>query len=309
MVSRRAKRWLRVTIGVVSVLVLLEASLRVWVHLAPIGRLFALYRADEVTGFSLRPNLHQSVAIGAHFTADTNSRGLRGAELRPKQPNERRILVLGDSFAYGFGVSSQETFAARLEEKLGVRVINAGVPGFGTAQELAFFERYADEIAPDVVVLQFFGNDYSDNLKHPVYLDGVLWTDPVLVFGHPSYLGSLVSRLLRGRGVIVGEDTNGRSIDHAPTAALLARLAADCDARKIPLRVFEVPNQDETAFGKRRIERVPRRLSLPTPPLLDFPAYVESTKTSPYLCDGHLNPAGHALVADMLAEELAPLLR
>jgi hypothetical protein len=60
-----------------------------------------------------------------------------------------------------------------------IKVVNAGIPGYGTHQEVLLFERIVDRILPDAVLLGFFiGNDFADNLslnKHEV-IDGYLVT-------------------------------------------------------------------------------------------------------------------------------------
>ena len=79
--------------------------------------------------------------------------GRRGAQRRrtprdreyPRErrvPGRRRILVLGDSVAWCWGVEREECFTERLEAALpDTDVINAGVPGYSTAQELLYYER------------------------------------------------------------------------------------------------------------------------------------------------------------------------
>jgi len=80
-----------------------------------------------------------------------------------------RVLCLGDSFTFGEGVHAADTYPARLEGVLNkgaasrtVQVLNAGVQGYGTRQELVFWERYGRALRPDVVVLGFVLNDACD---------------------------------------------------------------------------------------------------------------------------------------------------
>src|SRR5262250_3032485 len=80
-----------------------------------------------------------------------NSLGLRNRELEPKKPGTRRILFLGDSLIFSGETSSGELYTAVLEHRLNsrsggrnvpVEVINAGVPGYTTYQELEFLKIY-----------------------------------------------------------------------------------------------------------------------------------------------------------------------
>jgi len=96
--------------------------------------------------------------------AEHNSLGLRGPEVAVQPaPGVRRVLVLGDSIAYGMGVATNETLAARLEERLGdsVEVLNAGVPGWSILQEAAWFEARGARLEPDGVLLVVCLNDWT----------------------------------------------------------------------------------------------------------------------------------------------------
>jgi lysophospholipase L1-like esterase len=96
---------------------------------------------------------------------------MRGADPQPRKPPTVRILVLGDSLAWGFGVTDEETFAARLENLLTdaypglyIQVLNAGVPGYGTADQLAFLQSRGAKLEPDLVIVQFLSvNDLKEN--------------------------------------------------------------------------------------------------------------------------------------------------
>lgn len=101
-----------------------------------------------------------------------NSKGLRGPEVDyAKPPNAFRILVLGDSFTLAPQVTEEETFVARLSERLnqaaGARrfeTINAGTSGWNTVNEYAWLSREGYRYEPQLVLLMFFvGNDPRDN--------------------------------------------------------------------------------------------------------------------------------------------------
>lgn len=134
------------------------------------GRLkyrFNPYRPDGLLSYSLRPDW-ETVHATPDFqvTVHTNALGLRGTAVgRSKPPGTLRILVLGDSFAFGFGVEDDETFPARLEtllrERLGrpVEVLNAGVPGWNTAHYGLFLRERGLALQPDRVLVALMGND------------------------------------------------------------------------------------------------------------------------------------------------------
>lgn len=84
-----------------------------------------------------------------------NELGLHGDPVPPKLQSEYRILVLGDSVTFGFGMGESETFTSRLERALratsdrSVRVINSGVGGYNTVQEYVYFQRERLSLSPD----------------------------------------------------------------------------------------------------------------------------------------------------------------
>jgi hypothetical protein len=80
--------------------------------------------------------------------------------------------LLGDSQTFGNGVAQEQTFAARLESLLRSRmpgraidVINAGIAGYDSVQEVKLLERVAPSLKPDIVVVGFYLNDIVEVLQ------------------------------------------------------------------------------------------------------------------------------------------------
>jgi hypothetical protein len=101
-----------------------------------------------------------------------NSNGHRDDESPvQKPPRERRILALGDSVTFGWGVNQGEDFPARLEALLrqqsdsAWQVINAGVNGYNSEQEAAYFAAEGILFEPDIVLLVFVANDVEPAFK------------------------------------------------------------------------------------------------------------------------------------------------
>ncbi len=93
-----------------------------------------------------------------------NENGLRDRGHSYERQNDiERILVLGDSFAWGYGVEESERFSQLLEETLGIEVINAGVSGYSTDQELLWYRNEGIKYETDLVILVIAGNDVGDN--------------------------------------------------------------------------------------------------------------------------------------------------
>jgi len=111
--------------------------------------------------------------LGTPF--NTNSLGFRGTEVSlAKDPDTFRILMLGDSITFAGEVNSHETFSYMLEQMLNsthedksFEVLNFGVIGYNTRQEVATFIEVGLAYAPDVVLLNICLND-SDPPKSVV---------------------------------------------------------------------------------------------------------------------------------------------
>jgi lysophospholipase L1-like esterase len=87
-----------------------------------------------------------------------------------KAPGTFRILVFGDSVTFGHGTLSATTYPYLLEQRLKAwkpdvnwQVWNLGVPGYNTAQELAYLQEVGPRYQPDLVIVGFFANDLVDN--------------------------------------------------------------------------------------------------------------------------------------------------
>ena len=98
-----------------------------------------------------------------------NSQGLHDYEYsRRKEPGTFRIVGLGDSSLFGWGVPLEDSGLKVLERRLNEKsraqkfeVINFAVPGYNTAMEAEMFVQKCLEYAPDLVLLNFNTNDYD----------------------------------------------------------------------------------------------------------------------------------------------------
>lgn len=93
----------------------------------------------------------------------TNSAGFRGQRDYPKERVEgkKRLLVLGDSFVFGWGVQDSEVLAARVEARdPSYEVLNAGVPGYGIDQIYLTYKHIGREYKSDIVFIGIFDEDF-----------------------------------------------------------------------------------------------------------------------------------------------------
>src|SRR3989344_96578 len=96
-----------------------------------------------------------------------NSKGFRDREYHEeKSENTLRIAGLGDSFTFGGGVKTEDTYLKQLEKMLNskssskpVEVLNMGVPGYNTYQELILLKEVGLNYKPDLVIVGFVLND------------------------------------------------------------------------------------------------------------------------------------------------------
>ncbi|HEU4929297.1 MAG TPA: hypothetical protein VFU38_05655 [Candidatus Krumholzibacteria bacterium] len=139
-----------------------EVTLRLIYHPEFLG---SVIQYDSTLGWSLTPGA-SLVSVDSQrdfrYRIDVNSLGLREREIEFQKPDGvRRVLVLGDSFAFGVGLKDGERFSDMLQETLpdDVQVLNAGVPGWGTDQEMLFYETALRRLEPDLVVLTFLAQN------------------------------------------------------------------------------------------------------------------------------------------------------
>jgi hypothetical protein len=133
------------------------------------------HTSDPNLGWKLKPGASGEWNGEGASLVQVNSEGLRDREhTKAKPPNTLRVAVLGDSFTEAIHVPVEQTFWSKLQRKLGncpavkgrknVEVINFGVQGYSTAQELVMLRKKVWDYSPDIVILAFFiGNDVINN--------------------------------------------------------------------------------------------------------------------------------------------------
>lgn len=161
--GRILKRFLLLVVSTCLVLLAGEAALRlsgygfIWVPCSG----FLVPSSQQGVGYEPLP-FFSGFYAGAYV--QTNELGLRDTQ-DPRTYRRPRILLLGDSVLFGFGVPNEQTLAAHLERLLRKKygkpfeVLNAGVNGYHIAQEAAFGDRFVRLLNPDTVVFIVIPND------------------------------------------------------------------------------------------------------------------------------------------------------
>jgi len=119
----------------------------------------ACARHDPVLGYTLKPGTCTFGGREFQNRYEINSLGVRDGEDALAHPE---IIVVGDSFAMGWGVNQDETFAAQLRKLTGLKVLNAAVSSYGTARELMILRRVPTDRLK-YLVIQYCGNDLEEN--------------------------------------------------------------------------------------------------------------------------------------------------
>ncbi|MDH3661294.1 MAG: hypothetical protein OEU92_14915, partial [Alphaproteobacteria bacterium] len=129
-------------------------------------------RKDPVLGHINNPGTEASI-VGPEFTVDykITEQGFRNRAVFAPTPEENttRVLLLGDSFTFGHGSHYQDIWPTLVvdafeAEGKKVEIINAGVPGFSTTQEVLYLERLHQQYDPDIVMFGFLAHDVITNV-------------------------------------------------------------------------------------------------------------------------------------------------
>ena len=132
-----------------------------------------LHVYSRLYGWAGRPRAAAPMGEGL---ATLNARGFRGRELPARRGGDRtRLVVLGDSVAFGYGVSDEQAFPRLIDvHDNPIDVANLGVQGYGPGQELLVLRREGLRQDPDVVLLAFcLRNDFVDAVLPVALYDGV----------------------------------------------------------------------------------------------------------------------------------------
>jgi hypothetical protein len=274
-------------------------------------------------------------------TADGVSHDAQGRRNVPASPGAAPagppVLAVGDSYAYGDEVGDRETWPALVQARLGRRVVNAGVSGYGLDQTVLQAERLAGEAKPAALVLVFI----ADNLRRaemkrvwgaekPYFVpaEGGLSLHNVPVPRSPDPAATLdLWQRLFGWSVLVDTVLRHKgwqyewSIDHlrisprgtgeAMACPLMQRVA------RLGVPTLVVAEYDPWVWKNADYRREQRRLSahvldcarragLATLDLFEaIDAAVTQKGYDAIFRTSHPGPAGHAIAADRVADALS----
>ena len=132
------------------------------------------FRPDLPWLFELRPGAEGRISQTGAALYSINADGFRDSVYaRPKPEGVFRIVVMGDSVSFGYGVDETEAYPQVLEELLSelapdsrIEVVNLGVGGYNAYNEAQLLEGVGRSYEPDLVLVQFCINDLNDPTVH-----------------------------------------------------------------------------------------------------------------------------------------------
>lgn len=169
-------RIVSIFVGIVLAFIIGEIVFRIFTPtiLKTAGRILPpMYIEDKKLGWRLKPNFTGGAKTDEFSTEiNINSDGFRDYQ-HSNSSNEStfRILGLGDSFTFGYGVELEDTYLSLLEKYLNsfqdnnstlCEMFKTGIPGYSIKEECLLFEEIESKIQPDLITIGFDINDHTD---------------------------------------------------------------------------------------------------------------------------------------------------
>ena len=171
--------------------------------------LAANIQKDPVFHHLLPPNTRGTMSSEGDFddVFVTNNRGMRGPGdyAYDKKEGVTRIAVMGDSFTFGVGVKTEETYSSLLQKSLDAsdpgrnEVLNFGVSSFSPVLEYIYLKKEVARYRPDVLVLALDLCDVQDDYFYEPHLlrdksGQIIACDPFRIHGRPDVWAILKER-------------------------------------------------------------------------------------------------------------------
>jgi hypothetical protein len=282
---------------------------------------------DSPLEYALHPGVNRENRIpdtGLTWSYQINSDGFRGDEFDVTD-NRKRVLFVGDSYTFGWGVEQDEVLTRSVERalakppyNLGIDAYNLGVPGYNTVQEYHLLTQVLDRYAPSLVVLGYVMNDAQP--QHNVHVRPSI---------HYRYVTSWLLTFVReqindhvydGEPVLAtgvnAPDTDylGAVKENAPKWAAGRQAFVDmvslCKSREIPFIVVIFPSYNMAFTHRYPFRRIHTEVSLWAEDqgvkAVDMLPYLENRDYREFRVEGDGHPNASAF--NQTAEVLAPLI-
>lgn len=246
------------------------------------------------------------------------------ADQAPDQAGQAEIFCLGDSYTFGWGVQQKEGFPALLQNILHEKVLNTGVPSYGTARELTSIKPL-DKKNVSAIVIQYCYNDAEENdtcvhnnfqpvISSAATYDSavrrVWWSQRWFPGKYSCTLLKLLAddklTFLHHRPPAPGHDLENIDKEAENFLLLLGRSGLDFD--RVHIYVFDI-GEYATLTG-RFLTAVEKKLATPEYSA-QFRQHVHTihienllTPDDYYVPDSHIKPSGHKKIARILADSI-----
>jgi hypothetical protein len=255
--------------------------------------------------FELKPNF-EGRALGV--TVRTNSQGMRDREYSmEKPPGVTRLALAGASFVIGVGVEEEETFAARVEDRLNAasrpaeyEVLNFGVTGYTQLEIMGAVENKILDFSPDVVIYVEHGDAVSMTMK------GVVNHVHNGKYKHFDFLDELAAEAHVGEGMdAVVIRKRMKPVQEKVLSRIYERIVSACLARNVRPVWLYLPRPEEWDHGPSDLEvRLARDAGFEVLILDDV--YTPDSLSSLWVArwDHHPNAQGHQMISERMYEVL-----
>ncbi len=298
-----------------------------------------LYAYDPLLGWVPRSNVSIE-KWGA--TVSTLDDGIRSNGHQKPLDKKLRILIVGDSYAFGDEVADNETWPAQLELLTNYEVLNAGVSSFGFDQIVLRAEGLIPKYKPDIVVLSFVYDDLErcvQYVRHGVPKPYFLLKNGLLVvqnqpvpfiqgtrldwfrqfFGYSYLFHKIMSRFFPSYWWAGTQNEDFRYLKNAGDVPkivelLLEKLAGNRETPRIIVFITAGIKVDEVEKGF--IEHIIKKIQVRLPRLRivnHVPALIQLKRDNPeefyklYVKDSpyhHFSASGNLSMATVLAEQI-----
>jgi hypothetical protein len=256
----------------------------------------------------------------------TNSLGIRAErEFAFERPHgTSRVVIVGNSFMWGEGVANEHTFASRLDDLLpATEVINLGVHGYGTDQQLLRLRELGLRFAPNLVILGFYEEnlwrnalsfrDYAKSrfrwVNGAFVLDNQPVPTPEAILAKEqrlprSYLLVLARRAVRKTWWSWGGLAGSEQWRVTRAILELTRREVEAERARLLLLYIPAPGQDRRGLAEHQLAEWAAEQGVALLNLREqFAALAHEDRSRVY--NGHWTPFGNQVAAELVAAFVA----
>ena len=214
----------------------------------------------------------------------------------PLNKNGDSIVVIGDSYAMGWGVNDNQTFSSILEKKINKPVYNLGVSGYGTVRELNRLENSGLINSVDTIIIQYCYNDYGENISKSIKEKNILTEEKFNLLNSPTKFGfwKLLRKIIRYSAkipfeIILKKNKNMDFAHHELAFINVLKKFPIINNKKIIVFYVNGNEMKFVNFPEGKYDKFKN--------LTFLNLNLEKNPNNFYSIDGHLNEVGHKKIA------------